>query len=127
MNTNEHDRHRDRDTTSLLAPRRRARSCPGHHRRAAADAERAIAADLPLAPGAVDQITFLGGGWTISLADQILATGATLIDTSGFDPMAALILVQRFAVAAAERKGLDPDRPRSLTRSVILAHMEVLK
>jgi fructoselysine-6-P-deglycase FrlB-like protein len=46
-------------------------------------------------------------------------TGATVIapDT---DPLAALIGPQRLAVALAERKGLDPDRPRALARSVIL-------
>ena len=37
------------------------------------------------------------------------------------DPMAELILVQRTAVALAEARGLDPDRPRHLTRSVVLS------
>ena len=37
------------------------------------------------------------------------------------DPLAELIRAQRLAVAIAERKGYDPDRPRNLTRSVILA------
>ena len=36
------------------------------------------------------------------------------------DPIAGLVVVHRFAVALAERRGLDPDHPRSLTRSVIL-------
>jgi hypothetical protein len=54
------------------------------------------------------------------LADQIAATGATLAQTAGLEPMAALVLAQRFAVAEAERRGLDPDQPRNLTRSVIL-------
>jgi fructoselysine-6-P-deglycase FrlB-like protein len=36
------------------------------------------------------------------------------------DPMAELIRVQRLAVAIAEARGLDPDQPRHLTRSVIL-------
>jgi fructoselysine-6-P-deglycase FrlB-like protein len=36
------------------------------------------------------------------------------------DPIAQLVLAQRFAVALAARRGLDPDRPRLLTRSVIL-------
>ena len=31
-----------------------------------------------------------------------------------------LVLAQRVAVTPAEDKGLDPDRPRHLTRSVIL-------
>ena len=46
-------------------------------------------------------------------------TGATVI-TRDTDPLAALIGPQRLAVALAERKGLDPDRPRALARSVIL-------
>ena len=54
------------------------------------------------------------------LADQMRATGATLVDTGDLDPLAALVLAQRFAVAAAEARGLDPDQPRNLTRSVIL-------
>jgi fructoselysine-6-P-deglycase FrlB-like protein len=47
-------------------------------------------------------------------------TGATVI-TSEADPLAGLIGAQRLAAALAERKGLDPDRPRALSRSVILA------
>ena len=35
--------------------------------------------------------------------------------------MADLILAQRLAVALAEAKGLDPDQPRHLTRSVVLS------
>ncbi len=47
-------------------------------------------------------------------------TGATVI-TSDADPLAGLIGAQRLAVALAERKGIDPDQPRALSRSVILA------
>jgi fructoselysine-6-P-deglycase FrlB-like protein len=36
------------------------------------------------------------------------------------DPLAELVLAQRLAVAIAEAKGLDPDHPRHLTRSVVL-------
>jgi glutamine---fructose-6-phosphate transaminase (isomerizing) len=36
------------------------------------------------------------------------------------DPLAQLVLAQRFALALAEHRGLDPDRPRRLTRSVVL-------
>jgi fructoselysine-6-P-deglycase FrlB-like protein len=35
--------------------------------------------------------------------------------------MADLVRAQRLAVALAERKALDPDAPRRLTRSIILA------
>ena len=54
------------------------------------------------------------------LAEQVRGTGATLVETGDLDPMAALVLAQRFAVAAAEARGLDPDHPRNLTRSVVL-------
>ena len=37
---------------------------------AARAAEVALAAPLPLAPGSVDQITFLGSGWTVGLASE---------------------------------------------------------
>lgn len=115
----------------------------------------------------VDQVTFLGPGWTIGLANEaalksreasqlwteaypamdyrhgpisiaqpgrlvwsfgpapegleenILATGARFV-YHDIDPLAGLIVAQRFAVAMAESKGLNPDQPRSLTRSVIL-------
>ena len=47
-------------------------------------------------------------------------TGATVI-ASDADPLVALIGAQRLAAALAERKGIDPDQPRALSRSVILA------
>ena len=131
-------------------------------------AEAALVAALPLQPGTLDQITFLGTGWTIGLAseaalklresaqawaeaypameyrhgpigiaqrgravwplgplpaglaDQILATGAQIADTAGLEPLAALVLAQRYAAAEAAYRGLDQDHPRNLTRSVIL-------
>jgi fructoselysine-6-P-deglycase FrlB-like protein len=137
--------------------------------RLAGDAERALAAPLPLDPAAVEQVSFLGTGWTFGLAEeaalklreaaqfwaesylameyrhgpisiaspgravwpfsalppglagQIAATGATLVDAGDLDPLAALVVAQRFAVETAGVRGLDPDRPRALTRSVILS------
>jgi len=47
-------------------------------------------------------------------------TGATVI-ASDADPLVELIGAQRLAAALAERKGIDPDQPRALSRSVILA------
>jgi fructoselysine-6-P-deglycase FrlB-like protein len=55
------------------------------------------------------------------LADDIAATGARLVHEDGIDPMAHLVAAQRLAVALAESKGLDPDQPRSLTRSIVLS------
>jgi fructoselysine-6-P-deglycase FrlB-like protein len=46
-------------------------------------------------------------------------TGAIVI-ASDADPLVALIGAQRLAAVLAERKGIDPDQPRALSRSVIL-------
>ena len=54
------------------------------------------------------------------LAAEVAATGATFVTSDTLDPMAHLIVAQRLAVAVAERRGVDPDQPRHLTRSVIL-------
>jgi fructoselysine-6-P-deglycase FrlB-like protein len=54
------------------------------------------------------------------VADDARAAGAA-VRTAVFDPMAELVLIQRFALAVADARGLDPDRPRHLTRSVILS------
>ncbi len=54
------------------------------------------------------------------LAADVAATGASFVTSGTLDPMAHLIVAQRLAVALAERRGVDPDQPRHLTRSVIL-------
>ena len=130
-------------------------------------AELALASDLGELPN-VDQISFLGQGWTIGLAneaalktreaaqfwaeaypamdyrhgpmsiaqkgrctwafgeiekkleEEIIATGA-LFEKSEWDPMVHLIRAQRVAVAIAKKRGLNPDQPRGLNRSVILS------
>jgi fructoselysine-6-P-deglycase FrlB-like protein len=74
----------------------------------------------PLSIAQRDRAVWPFGPLPRGLTEQIVATGATLVDTAGLEPMAALVLAQRFAVAEAERRGLDPDQPRNLTRSVIL-------
>ena len=62
--------------------------------------------------------------WTLgsvdrSVLDAAAATGATVRDGGG-DPLAELVVVQRFAVALALRRGRDPNAPLHLTRSVVL-------
>ena len=150
----------------------------------ACDAEVAVRLPLPVRDD-VEQITFLGRGWTVGLAaeaalkcreaamlwaeaypamdyrhgpisiaapgrvvwafgevpahlaDHVEAAGAAFVHArhhGGFaslgrwsggrtpiDPMADLIVAQRFAIQMAVRRGLDPDHPRNLTRSVVLA------
>jgi fructoselysine-6-P-deglycase FrlB-like protein len=133
-----------------------------------ADAGRALAMPLPVDVATLEQITFLGRGWTVGLAHEaalkcreaavfwseaypamdfrhgpiaisgenravwafgavpeglasdVAKTGATFVHAGSLDPMAHLIVAQRLAVALAEHRGLDPDAPRHLTRSVIL-------
>jgi fructoselysine-6-P-deglycase FrlB-like protein len=133
----------------------------------AKDAEIALASDLGDLVN-VEQIAFLGRGWTVGLAHEaalktressqfwaeaypaldyrhgpisiaqkgravwafgeipadlvadIQATGA-LFESSKLDPMAHLIRAQRTAIAIAKKRGLDPDQPRNLSRSIILS------
>ncbi|GHD86178.1 SIS domain-containing protein [Streptomyces naganishii] len=63
--------------------------------------------------------TWMLGSAPEGLAGQVRATGALWIE-GGLDPLAELVRAQRLAVAVAAAGGLDPDRPRHLTRSVIL-------
>ncbi|MDN0196401.1 sugar isomerase [Streptomyces sp. S.PNR 29] len=53
------------------------------------------------------------------LAEQVRETGGLWVSGT-LDPLAELVRAQRLAVAVAQARGLDPDRPRHLTRSVIL-------
>jgi fructoselysine-6-P-deglycase FrlB-like protein len=55
-----------------------------------------------------------------AIADDARETGAT-VRVASLDPLAELVLVQRFAAAIANARGLDPDHPRRLTRSVVLS------
>lgn len=64
-------------------------------------------------------VWILGAVSDADLADDIRVTGATVVTAPG-DPLIELVQAQRFAVAAAESRGLDPDNPRHLTRSVVL-------
>lgn len=55
-----------------------------------------------------------------ALVDELAETGALVVQ-SNRDPLAQLVEAQRLAVAAAERKGLNPDAPRNLARSIVLS------
>ena len=69
----------------------------------------------PIAIAGPGRAVWAFGGLPDGLAAQIRGTGATLVECDR-DPVAHLILAQRFAVAAAAQRGLDPDQPRHLTR-----------
>lgn len=74
----------------------------------------------PVAIAQPGRLVWSLGGTPDGLAGEVDATGARFVEHD-LDPLARLIVAQRFAVALSLGKGLDPDRPRSLTRSVILA------
>jgi fructoselysine-6-P-deglycase FrlB-like protein len=60
------------------------------------------------------------GGMPAGLADEIAAAGG-LAWPGGEEPLADLVRVHRLAAALGRSRGLDPDQPRNLSRSVILA------
>lgn len=74
----------------------------------------------PIAVAGPTSLVWMFGTPPAGLVEQVAATGARVV-TSDLDPLAQLIQVQRLAVVAAEARGLDPDHPRGLTRSVVLA------
>ena len=63
--------------------------------------------------------TWMLGEAPEGLAQQVGDTGGLWIE-GALDPLAELVRAQRLAVAVAAARDLDPDRPRHLTRSVIL-------
>ncbi|WP_419817493.1 SIS domain-containing protein [Glaciibacter flavus] len=73
----------------------------------------------PLAVAGDESLVWMIGRGDADLADDIRSTGAT-VRTSSHDPLIELALTQRLAVAVAESRGLNPDTPRHLTRSIVL-------
>ncbi|MEU8402347.1 sugar isomerase [Nonomuraea sp. NPDC048892] len=74
----------------------------------------------PISIAAPGRVTWMLGAAPEGLREQVEATGATFFEST-LDPMAELIRAQRVAVARAFARGLDPDEPMHLTRSVILS------
>lgn len=73
----------------------------------------------PISIATTGTATWMFGDAPEGLAEQVRATGAQWV-ASGLDPLADLVRVQRLALARAKARGLDPDLPRHLTRSVVL-------
>ena len=73
----------------------------------------------PISIGDTRSLVWMLGDAPDGLEDEVSATGATWV-ASQLDPLADLIRAQRLAVAVGHARGLDPDNPRNLTRSVIL-------
>ncbi|MBD8011713.1 SIS domain-containing protein [Microbacterium sp. Re1] len=73
----------------------------------------------PIAIAAPGRITWQLGSAPEGLQAQVEATGARFVQHP-IDPMADLVRLHRVALDRAVAKGLDPDQPRNLTRSVVL-------
>jgi CRISPR-associated protein Cas5a/b/c len=78
----------------------------------------------PIAIAAPSRVVWSLGPLHADIADQIRRTGAAVVAPK-LDPLASLVLAQRTAVALAEARGLDPDEPRNLTRSIVLSDGEL--
>ena len=73
----------------------------------------------PISIAEPGRIVWVFGDPVPGLLDDLSATGARVV-SDDLDPVADLVRVQLLAVAEAESRGLDPDRPRHLARSVVL-------
>ncbi len=73
----------------------------------------------PISIAAPNRVTWLFGEEPEGLAADVAKTGALYI-TSGLHPLADLARVHRVTLERARVRGLNPDLPRNLTRSVIL-------
>jgi fructoselysine-6-P-deglycase FrlB-like protein len=74
----------------------------------------------PISISAPGRVVWAFGELVENFAEDVAVTGADLM-TSSYDAMADLLRVHRLCVVRARAAGLDPDVPRNLTRSIILA------
>lgn len=74
----------------------------------------------PISIAGPGRVTWMLGTAPEGLREQVEATGGAFVQSTR-DPMAELVLAQRVAVARAFARGLNPDEPLHLTRSVILS------
>jgi CRISPR-associated protein Cas5a/b/c len=74
----------------------------------------------PIAVTGAGSVVWLFGPAPDGLASEITDAGGVPWQSQE-DPLAELVRVHRLAAAVARDRGLDPDRPRNLTRSVILS------
>ncbi|GAA2072820.1 SIS domain-containing protein [Pseudolysinimonas kribbensis] len=73
----------------------------------------------PIAVAHPGSVVAMFGTPVPDLVQDVEATGA-VVRTSAADPLVQLVAAHRLAVDVAASRGLDPDEPRALTRSVIL-------
>ncbi|MDI2129487.1 SIS domain-containing protein [Yinghuangia seranimata] len=74
----------------------------------------------PISVAGPDSLVWFLGEPPAGLVGQVRQTTGAAVSVSSLDPMADLIRAQRLAVELAKARGLDPDRPRNLTRSIVL-------
>jgi fructoselysine-6-P-deglycase FrlB-like protein len=74
----------------------------------------------PAAVTGEGSVVWLLGTPPDGMSAEVAAAGGTSWHTEE-DPLAELVRVQMLAAAVARARGLDPDRPRNLARSVILS------
>lgn len=75
----------------------------------------------PLSVAHKGSLVWMIGAHDDDLARDIRATGARVVAGAAADPLIELALAQRLAVQVAQSRGLDPDHPRHLTRSIVLS------
>ena len=73
----------------------------------------------PISIAAPGRVTWMFGAAPAGIEADVNATGARFV-SSDLDPLAELVRAQKLALLRARAKGLNPDLPRNLTRSVIL-------
>lgn len=74
----------------------------------------------PISIAAPGRVTWAFGPVPDGLPEQVIAAGAHF-EHRHSDPMAELVRVHRLCGTLAAARGLDPDAPRHLTRSIILS------
>jgi fructoselysine-6-P-deglycase FrlB-like protein len=74
----------------------------------------------PISITTAGRATWAFGEVPAGLAEDVLATGGHF-EHRDIDPLADLLRVHRLCLLKARRAGVDPDRPRHLTRSIILS------
>ena len=73
----------------------------------------------PISIAGPNRVTWLFGEQPEGLDDQVTRTGALYIYRTAH-PLAELVRAQKVALERARARGLDPDQPRNLSRSVVL-------
>ncbi|MFC4856331.1 SIS domain-containing protein [Actinophytocola glycyrrhizae] len=73
----------------------------------------------PISIAAPGRVVWVFGAPPPGLVDEVRRTGAHM-ELSNGDPLVSLVRAHRVAEAVAAARGLNPDRPRNLDRSVIL-------